>query len=182
MIDESRRRFLDAAEEVFAEKGFAKASFADIAERAGISRGSISAHFGNKEGLLMAVLERATDILHERAPTAAPSIDEAVAAGGAALREPQMAFLMTVLADASQPDSPAHDRYVEFHRKNRQDIEGWLDTTVGLHLEGVEDDALAAVIYAMFVGLHVQWRVAPELVDLQAGLNAMAALLKAGLK
>ena len=59
--EESRRRILDAAEELFAERGFDRTSFVDIAKRSGISRGSIPWHFKNKDGLVMAVVERAVE-------------------------------------------------------------------------------------------------------------------------
>jgi len=49
---------LDAAETVFAKKGFGGASMEEIATEAGFSRASLYTHFGNKEDLLGAVLER----------------------------------------------------------------------------------------------------------------------------
>ena len=49
---------LDAAETVFAKKGFGGASMEEIATEAGFSRASVYAHFGSKEDLLGAVLDR----------------------------------------------------------------------------------------------------------------------------
>lgn len=46
----------DCAIEVIAESGIGKASMARIAERAGVSVGVISYHFGNKAGLIAAVV------------------------------------------------------------------------------------------------------------------------------
>lgn len=54
--EETRRRLLDAAAEVFAETGFAKASLEEIARRAGYTRGAFHWHFSTKEELLVAVL------------------------------------------------------------------------------------------------------------------------------
>lgn len=54
----SRRSILDAAERLFAERGFEGASLADIGEAAGVSRGTPSYFFGSKEALHRAVLER----------------------------------------------------------------------------------------------------------------------------
>lgn len=56
--DRSRRLILDAAEQLFARRGFAAASFADIGEAAGLSRGTPSYFFGSKDELYDAVLER----------------------------------------------------------------------------------------------------------------------------
>jgi AcrR family transcriptional regulator len=52
---------LDAAETVFAAKGFGGASMDEIATEAGFSRASVYAHFGTKEDLLGAVLDRHSD-------------------------------------------------------------------------------------------------------------------------
>jgi hypothetical protein len=57
---ESRSISISAVAELSAEKGFCNTTFVDIAERSGISRGSIPWHFGNKAGLLKAVVEELT--------------------------------------------------------------------------------------------------------------------------
>ena len=54
---ETRRVLLDAAREVFAERGFADSSVADVVERAGSSVGSLYHHFGGKSELFLALWE-----------------------------------------------------------------------------------------------------------------------------
>jgi len=49
---------LDAAEEVFAEKGYHDAAIEEIAARVGISKGAIYLHFASKEALLEAWFAR----------------------------------------------------------------------------------------------------------------------------
>ena len=49
----TRDLLLDAAEEVFAKKGFEGASLEEIAETAGYTRGAIYKHFGDKEELFL---------------------------------------------------------------------------------------------------------------------------------
>ncbi len=51
-------RLLDAAEDAFAEQGFTGARLADIASVAGVRRPSLIHHFGSKESLYAAVVER----------------------------------------------------------------------------------------------------------------------------
>lgn len=51
-----RQRLLDAAEELFAEHGFAATTTRAIAERAGTSTGVVFYHFPSKEALLEALL------------------------------------------------------------------------------------------------------------------------------
>ena len=54
-------RILDAAEDLFAAKGFAATSLGDVADRVGIRSPSLYNHFRNKEALYQAVLERLLD-------------------------------------------------------------------------------------------------------------------------
>ncbi|WP_099038719.1 TetR/AcrR family transcriptional regulator [Mycobacterium neglectum] len=57
-IEHTRVLLLDAAEEVFAEKGFTSASLDDIARAAGYTKGAIYKHFATKEELFLAVSDR----------------------------------------------------------------------------------------------------------------------------
>ena len=52
---QTQRALLDAARQVFTERGFAEASIADIVERAGSSVGSLYHHFGGKSELFIAL-------------------------------------------------------------------------------------------------------------------------------
>jgi AcrR family transcriptional regulator len=54
----TRQTLLDAAAELFAQKGFVAASLDEIAELAGFSRGAIHHHFESKEDLFLAVIDR----------------------------------------------------------------------------------------------------------------------------
>lgn len=53
---EKQQRILDAAIEVFAEKGYANSSTHEIARRAGAAEGNIFSKFGSKQGLLDAII------------------------------------------------------------------------------------------------------------------------------
>ncbi|QNP50332.1 TetR family transcriptional regulator [Diaphorobacter aerolatus] len=56
--DETRTRLLDAAEEVFFEKGVSRTSLGDIAQRAGATRGAVYWHFKDKVDLFSSMLNR----------------------------------------------------------------------------------------------------------------------------
>ncbi|MCV7225361.1 TetR/AcrR family transcriptional regulator [Mycolicibacterium komossense] len=60
-VEHTRTVLLDAAEEVFARKGFGGAALEDIADAAGYTRGAIYSHFGAKEDLFLAVSQRYRD-------------------------------------------------------------------------------------------------------------------------
>ena len=53
---------LDAAERLFLEHGFHSTTVEEIAARADVSVGSIYVHFKSKEGLYLALIERALDV------------------------------------------------------------------------------------------------------------------------
>lgn len=57
-VEHTRNLLLDAAEEVFARKGFEGAALEDIADAAGYTRGAIYSHFGSKAELFLAVTQR----------------------------------------------------------------------------------------------------------------------------
>ena len=54
-------RILDAAEDLFAEKGYTATSLGEVADRVGIRSPSLYNHFRNKEALYSAVLDRLLD-------------------------------------------------------------------------------------------------------------------------
>ena len=54
---ETRTRLLDAAADLFAEQGIDGVSVDAVAEAAGRTSGAVYAHFGSKQGLLLAVLD-----------------------------------------------------------------------------------------------------------------------------
>lgn len=59
---------LDAATELFAERGPAQVSIKDIAAHAGVNHGLVHRHFGSKEALLRAVMERLVARIDESLP------------------------------------------------------------------------------------------------------------------
>lgn len=60
---ETRARILDAAERVFAERGFEGASLRDIASEAGVQVALVNHHGGHKEELFALIVERRADRL-----------------------------------------------------------------------------------------------------------------------
>jgi AcrR family transcriptional regulator len=58
---ETRRRLLDAAASLFAERGIDAVSIDAVAEEADRTSGAVYAHFGGKDGLLVALLDELVD-------------------------------------------------------------------------------------------------------------------------
>jgi len=55
---DTKLRLLDVAEEMFAGKGYANTSMRSLTGKAGANLAAVNYHFGSKEGLMRAVLER----------------------------------------------------------------------------------------------------------------------------
>lgn len=84
----TRRQLLDAAAQVVAEKGFAGASLADIADRAQLTTGAVYSNFRSKEALLLALVGAQLDRMDSRPPASAEEILEAAREAGSLSRDP----------------------------------------------------------------------------------------------
>lgn len=60
-----RQQIIDAAAALFASSGLEATTIENIAERAGVSAGTVYNYFGSKNALLLAVVENDTDIMIE---------------------------------------------------------------------------------------------------------------------
>lgn len=58
MATDTKERILDVAETLFADHGYAATSLRDITRDAGVNIAAVNYHFGSKDALLAAVLER----------------------------------------------------------------------------------------------------------------------------
>lgn len=58
MMEETRGKLIQAARKAFAEKGYANASMDDLTAAVGLTRGALYHNFGDKRGLLQAVVDR----------------------------------------------------------------------------------------------------------------------------
>ncbi|NIA70057.1 TetR/AcrR family transcriptional regulator [Pelagibius litoralis] len=58
MVEETRAKLIQAARKAFAAKGYAAASMDDLTADAGLTRGALYHNFGDKKGLLQAVIDQ----------------------------------------------------------------------------------------------------------------------------
>jgi AcrR family transcriptional regulator len=114
MIAETRAKLVAAARRAFGTVGYAEASMDDFTAAAGLTRGALYHHFGDKKGLLEAVIAEIDAEMNERLcaiSSKAPNrwqgfVDESVAYTEMAL-EPEIQRIMlrdgpAVLGDPSQ--------------------------------------------------------------------------------
>lgn len=114
MVEETRAKLIQAARKAFADNGYAAASMDDLTAAAGLTRGALYHNFGDKRGLLQAVIDQIDAEMvarmrqvRDRAPTRWQGLlDESVAFIEMAL-EPEIQRIVlldgpAVLGDPSQ--------------------------------------------------------------------------------
>jgi len=164
-----RPRLVEAACSVFAEKGYASTRVADIAERAGVGKGTVYEYFTSKEELLFAVFESINMDISARMETA-------LAAGGST--EEQLHILLRLGAEVIseqidlQPvilDFWAASRGRDFEEKHRRAVVAsytFFRNLVsdfirdgqnrGEFINSVDAEALAITVVATVDGLGIQ--------------------------
>lgn len=101
---------LEAAEGLFCERGFGGVSTREIVEKAGANIAAIKYHFGSKEGLYRAVLNRAMqrpecDLIWNELPTRGQSMTKEQAA--ISLARFMSIFLEHIIHEATQDTAPS---------------------------------------------------------------------------
>lgn len=118
--ERSRTVILRAAIELFAERGVAGASIAEITQRAGVAQGLVSYHFGGKQQLVAAVIDRWYENLFAIPQVDGPAddrlagiIDGALTATGYALPVQRAVFAMQQQPSTHRMFAEAEDRFAE---------------------------------------------------------------------
>jgi len=171
---ERRRRILDEATTAFATHGYVGASLREIAGNVGVTGAAILRHFGSKEGLLLAVLDRWDD-----ANRAIPSSgrDSAVEAWESLLlamarhvESPGFIELfLTICTEASDPGHPARywvtTRYDTLMAQTDKQLSAAAEEGRIRDLSPAEREFEARCLYAVMDGLELQW-IADRRLDL----------------
>lgn len=168
---ETRTRLLDAAAELFARHGIEGTGVDAIAESAGRTSGALYGHFGSKEGLLTALLDR---WLEEVAAVtaaemiAAPTGTERLAAMWRNFAEPTpwVQLEHELWLWATRRDGPAAERVASRYR----DAAARVDEFAGR-------DGVGRLVIALLIGLEMQHRVDPDAVDDHLAVDGLRALL-----
>jgi AcrR family transcriptional regulator len=156
------QQILDAAVAEFGERGYAHASMAAIAQRAGISKPLVYDYFGSKEGLYLACLSRAGTHLVDRVVdaqngTTLRRASETLAAIFSALDGRRLDW--AVINDPTLPaGSAVRDAALSYRaRLRRLAVEGTREVLGGYGLTDAEDNALSAHVWETVVTAIVNW-------------------------
>ncbi|RZS91574.1 TetR family transcriptional regulator [Motilibacter rhizosphaerae] len=184
---ERRAQIVQAAFELFAERGFRGASLGQVAARVGLTNAGVLHHFASKEELLISVLaerDREDEAAVEQALPRDGSLHTALERSRAVVAhnvgQPGLVQAFTVLAAESvTEDHPAQqffrERYARFRARIAADLER------DGHLATQETVLAATLMLAVMDGLQVQWLLAPDEVDMEATFTLFERMLEDGL-
>lgn len=185
---DTRERLIEAALEVFADRGYHAASLSEIAARAGLTTGAVYSTFGSKKALLVAAVAQASSDADDlgtvlsAAPSLREGLEQVVVASARSglqpaslrliklqvevlklgLKEPEL--LSAMAAAGGQQLDAAEDVIAELARRD------------GVDLPMPARD-LAVLLSAMLNGLTLMQLVDPSVVDEKLFLTGLHALL-----
>ncbi len=177
---ESRRKIIDAATALMAERGYAGTSIAAVSRKSGLLSGSIYWHFENKEALLAAVVEEGAHAWHDALPRSDSSADVA-----AALVEEHPEFLRLLLLIAlerREVDEVSLAAIRRVRRRARSDIGKLVVALVGPiahELPAELLDEFAEFFLALADGAFIAHHIDPETADVSALFRLLEGALKA---
>lgn len=178
-----REEILDVALDLFARKGYDRTSVREIARLTGLSQAGLLHYFSSKEELFTEVLRR-RDARNERAfdenggDTVTPSALVSIVRHNTA--EPGLVRLfVTMSAESTDRDNPAHDFFQERYRKLRGDLASDIRARQesGDIAEDLDAEALASLLLAAADGLQLQWLLSPDDMDMGGHLELLWSMI-----
>jgi len=173
-----RRRLLDAALQVFAERGFAGASLDEVAAAAGLTKGAIYSNFESKDDLFFAMMS-------DQVSTSIEAIRGVLIGTAGDARKEQARYeigrLLTeaftqqrewelVLLDfwrRAVADEEVRPQFLAHRRALRAAIADSVEQVLGRSpdIGGLSIDEVVTVVLALFNGLAIEQYVDPDLVS-----------------
>ncbi|MCA9936645.1 MAG: TetR/AcrR family transcriptional regulator [Ardenticatenaceae bacterium] len=172
--EERKSQILDAAEAVFMQKGFENARMEDIAQGAGLSKGTLYLYYNSKDELIVAILDR----IFERDFTEMENLDVTGMTAVAAIW--QFVAFATAETSAMLHLLPIAYEYLSLAFRNetvqaalKQYFNQYLDILLPLIQHGintgefrqVDAKEIAIAIGAIFEGTIILWVYDKSLVD-----------------
>lgn len=181
--EETRERILDAALNVFSNKGYHDTKMDEIVEASDTSKGSIYFYFPNKERLFLALVDQFADLLERRVTEAVEHEDEGIARVRAAL----LACLETfgryrrpakiLLVQAVGLGSVFEKKRIEVNDRFASLIKKYLDESIEVgDIAPVDTDVVSYAWMGAIYGIVIRWVYTGE-PDSERILSALLPLL-----
>jgi AcrR family transcriptional regulator len=190
---ETREKLIQAAIALFAERGYRNSSVQAIGEAAGVSRGLVNFHFGSKDALLSAVVERVvsdwetqTLIPYVGERTGIEAVRAALEAHRLALTElPDMLRVYYgLMFEALGPGGALAPEFAHLHREVRTLAGGWVAEGIeaGEIRSDVDPDAVVIAVIGALRGIAYQWLIEREGIDLDRVYSQLEEMIERGLR
>jgi AcrR family transcriptional regulator len=149
------QRIVDAMRHCVAERGIAGATFEQVSQRAGVSRGLLHYYFGTKERLLIEVLRNDAETrigMLDEPLAAAKTVDDVIAvlvAGAEELlrEDPGFYVILYELFTAGRQNPDIQAELAELYRRSREHVAGALRQKEAEGVLTLRFDAESAVTY-----------------------------------
>jgi AcrR family transcriptional regulator len=171
----SRENLLDAATEVISERGLAAAGIGEICARAGIAKTSLYHHFGNRQGLLAAVIDRVGTLWVEEFQKSAylegtllRRLDRILAAWKTLVVEKPhlLRFFLFVQLDQTSESEEIRRALAEAFQRTIQAVAAGIEDAVGTPIDGAE--IVADTMVSLLVAAALRHEIDPPGTDLDA--------------
>jgi AcrR family transcriptional regulator len=178
--EQTRRALLDAAAELFAERGINGSSVDAIADRAGRTSGALYDHFGSKDGLLFALVERwvdeaATVVMAEH--TTAATLEERMAALWRAVSDPPTGGERWIAIEHELWSYASRNETARDHLAVRyRDLWSQLDEAAA-EWAGRASSRVGPALIGLLLGLEMMRRVDPDAVTDDVAIAALCGVV-----
>ncbi|MGB2908063.1 MAG: TetR/AcrR family transcriptional regulator [Candidatus Aminicenantaceae bacterium] len=191
---EKRAQILNVAIRIFAQRGVKNTKIADIAEVAGIGKGTVYEYFQSKDEIISAsfryFMEHVGEVIGWRVSELTDPLDKLMAyfSGWADILEGEfMGFIEVVLdfwAEGIREDKGVLAfNLAELYAEYRAVVEQLLDDCVSAGcIRPVDTRIVASVLLGTVDGLLVQWVADRNAFDIKAAVEALPDLIIYGLK
>ncbi len=163
--EETRKRILEAALELFRSRGFDKTTMRDVAAAAGVATGAAYYYFQSKEDLVMAFYELTAQESREQLPAALAGVKDLKGRIRLVIDikfdqfAPHRAFLGALMRSAVDPASPLSPFGTD-SRELREEAIGWFRLAIAEAGERVPKDLepiLPSLLWMYQMGLIFFW-------------------------
>ncbi|MFI1354631.1 TetR/AcrR family transcriptional regulator [Streptomyces sp. NPDC020898] len=177
-----REEILGAALEVFAERGYRRASIDAVAERAGLTRQGVLHYFPSKKRLLHALVRRREDLAREHLAAGHLDKDLPNLVAEVVAYDHQNAGLVQIhsvlVAEGIIGDDVAHAFCHDHYRSIQDNAAAHLGKLYGDRLpSGLTPRAAASALVAMLDGMQLQWLLDDEQSDYPEIMRDVMTLL-----